>query len=279
MTRSKRFTVALVLNLLLVAGLVSVGIAADSLGVLAAGADYLADAAAIAVAIVANRLSERHPRADAFAALVNGGWLLVLSILIVAGSTDRLVSGTPEVHGLPVLVMSAIAAAAMTSAAVVLGRDVGEGDEALSHRAVLLDTAADAASATGVAITGAVILATGSWNWLDPAVAVAIAVVIAYHAIRLLLKVREAGPRVSRPKRRQDNERQPSRPVMPPSRSRDVQLDLTPGRRVRAGAPVADILPEAARELVVPRAAAQCVVSGPAGEHVVPGQPEDAVVA
>ena len=193
LTRSKRFAVVLVLNLVLVSGLVIVGVTAHSLGVLAAGADYLADAAAIGVAIVAIRVSDRHPRANAFAALVNGGWLLVLSILIVAGGVDRLVSGTPAVHGLPVLVMSAIAAGAMTSAAIVLGVDVNDdGDEALSHRAILLDTAADAASAAGVATAGAIIFATGSWNWLDPSAAVAIAAVVAYHAIGLLRKVSQA---------------------------------------------------------------------------------------
>ena len=143
---------------------------------------------------MAIRLSNRYPRANAFAALVNGGWLLVLSVLIVAGGVDRLISGTPAVHGLPVLVMSAIAAVVMTSAAVVLGIDVDDddGDESLSHRAILLDTAADGASASGVAITGAVIFATGSWNWLDPSVALVIALVVGYHAIRLLREVRQA---------------------------------------------------------------------------------------
>ena len=182
------------LNLVLVAGLVTVGVTAHSLGVLAAGGDYLADAAAIGIAIVAIHLSDRHPRANAFAALVNGSWLLVLSISIVAGGVDRLVSSTPAVHGLPVLVMSAIAAAVMTGAAVVLGVDVNDddGDEALSHRAVLLDTAADATSASGVATTGAIIFATGSWNWLDPAVVLAIALIIGYQAIALLRRVRQA---------------------------------------------------------------------------------------
>jgi len=44
---------------------------------------------------------------------------------------------------------------------------------------------ADSAAAAGVAITGGVILATRDWYWLDPAVALAIAVVVAYHAYRL----------------------------------------------------------------------------------------------
>jgi len=55
--------------------------------------------------------------------------------------------------------------------------------------AVLLDTIADAAAAAGVAATGAIILATGGWYWLDPAVALAIAIVVAYHAFALIRKV------------------------------------------------------------------------------------------
>jgi divalent metal cation (Fe/Co/Zn/Cd) transporter len=34
-------------------------------------------------------------------------------------------------------------------------------------------------------VAGAIILVTGGWFWLDPAVALAIAVVVAYHAIAL----------------------------------------------------------------------------------------------
>ena len=55
--------------------------------------------------------------------------------------------------------------------------------------AVLLDTVADAAAAAGVAVVGAIILVTGGWYWLDPAVALTIAVVVAYHALALIRKV------------------------------------------------------------------------------------------
>jgi cobalt-zinc-cadmium efflux system protein len=53
------------------------------------------------------------------------------------------------------------------------------------------DLASRTATATGVAITGAVILGTGGLYWLDPTVALAIAVVIAFHAVRLLRSVAE----------------------------------------------------------------------------------------
>jgi putative transposase len=52
-SREKRLWVVLLLNLLLIAGLVIVGLRAHSLGVLAARADYLADAAAIGVSLLA----------------------------------------------------------------------------------------------------------------------------------------------------------------------------------------------------------------------------------
>jgi cobalt-zinc-cadmium efflux system protein len=59
----------------------------------------------------------------------------------------------------------------------------------LSVAAILLDTIADAAAAAGVAATGAIILATGGWYWLDPAVALTIALIVTYHAITLIRKV------------------------------------------------------------------------------------------
>ena len=59
-------------------------------------------------------------------------------------------------------------------------------------RAVLLDTAADAAAAAGVAVAGGVILAAGGLFWIDPAVAFVIAVVVGYHAGRLLIVITAA---------------------------------------------------------------------------------------
>src|SRR5712691_10074287 len=67
--------------------------------------------------------------------------------------------------------------------------DAGQAEERdLSVAAVLLDTIADAAAAAGVAATGGIILAVHGWYWLDPAVALAIAVVVAYHALALTRK-------------------------------------------------------------------------------------------
>ncbi|MGO4857649.1 cation diffusion facilitator family transporter [Arthrobacter sp. 2MCAF14] len=199
MTRTRRLSVVLILNLALVAGLLVVGISANSLGVLAEGADYLADAAAIGVSLLAVRVSklaptpqrpQGYPMATTWAAGVNAGWLLVLSVAILVGAAGRLLTGTSEVHGLPVLIVSGIAAVVMFVGALILG---GDGDNKaggdLNMRAVLLDTAGDAAAAAGVALAGAVIYVTKGLYWIDPAVAAIIAVVVGYHAVRLLIEI------------------------------------------------------------------------------------------
>src|SRR5205823_13497234 len=81
----------------------------------------------------------------------------------------------------PMLVVAGIAALVNIAAALVLG-----GDDDLNMRAVMLDSVGDAAANAGVAVSGAVILATGGVEWLDAAVSIAIAVVIAVRAVRLL---------------------------------------------------------------------------------------------
>jgi cobalt-zinc-cadmium efflux system protein len=195
--RATRLVVVLGLNLGSVGGLVAVGIAANSLGVLAEGGDYLADAAAIGVSLLAIWLSKRpptpgrpqgYPKATAWAALVNSGWLLVLTALVSAAAINRMVSGTLEVHGLPVLLISSVAGLVMVVGALILRGDDDDDDQGgkLNMRAVLLDTTADAAAAIAVALSGAIILATGANYWIDPTVALTVSAVIAYHAIKLL---------------------------------------------------------------------------------------------
>lgn len=54
-----------------------------------------------------------YPDATNIAALVNVGWMLVLNIAIAAAAIQRLAEGTRRVQGLPVLIVSGIAAAVM----------------------------------------------------------------------------------------------------------------------------------------------------------------------
>src|SRR5260370_24925797 len=136
MSHVKRLTVVLLLNLGLITALVIVGLAAHSLAVLAAGADYLADAGAIGVSLLAIWLASRPPsraRPDGYpgatnvAALVNAGWLLVLNIVIAVAAIQRLTLGSRRGEGLPVLIVRGIAAAVMLAGALVLCGAPGAG--------------------------------------------------------------------------------------------------------------------------------------------------------
>jgi cobalt-zinc-cadmium efflux system protein len=213
MSQAHRLVAVLVLNLGLVAALVAAAVTAHSLAVLAEGGDYLLDAAGVGVALLALRLARpagrgrlsRRPNATNVAALINSGWLLVLEVLVAGAAAYRLVAGTPPVDGLPVLIVSGIAALVMTAGALILRGDPDDDYEDaksepdLSIAAVLLDTIADAAAAAGVAVAGAIILVVKGWYWLDPAVALAIAAIVAWHALALIRRIikKSAEPRLA----------------------------------------------------------------------------------
>lgn len=87
----------------------------------------------------------------------------------------------------------------MLAGALLRGGDVDDDDdddpdegEELNVRAIVLDAAADAAAAAGVAAAGAVIFLLGGLYWLDPAIALVIAVVVAWHAVPLPHRFRAA---------------------------------------------------------------------------------------
>jgi len=106
----------------------------------------------------------------------------------VLGLVLRLAAGARHVDGLPVVIASGIAAAVMLAGALILRGDPGDdgGGWDLTIKAVLLDTAADSAAASGVAASGAIILHARGRGWLDPGAALAITVIISYLAQELV---------------------------------------------------------------------------------------------
>ena len=189
MSQRRRLTIVLGLNLAMLAALLIVGIAAGSLGVLAAGGDYVADSAAIALGLlaVAIRARDSDSMAPTYVAAVNATALLCVSGFVLVAGIRRLLNGTPEVHGLPVLIVSAIATAVMLVGVFVLG--TGSGSEDLHMRSVLLDTISDAVASAAVAVGGAVIYFTGRYYWVDSALSVVISLVVGAGAVHLLRDV------------------------------------------------------------------------------------------
>jgi cobalt-zinc-cadmium efflux system protein len=188
MTQDRRLGLVLAVNLAMVISLLVVGLLAGSLGVLASGADYLGDALGTGLSLLALRLSRRRDgrtSVRSYAALANSGFLLLVTLAVAAEAIRRLSAGAPSVQGVPVVIVSVVAAIAMVTCALILGDVAGD----LNMESVMLDTVADAAAAIGVAVSGAVILLAHGLYWLDSLVALVIAVVVGYHALKLIRKL------------------------------------------------------------------------------------------
>lgn len=173
----------------MITGLVIIGLTAHSLGVLAAGGDFIADSLAITLGLVAVHMRDRHgnQQAPRYVALINGLLLLAVTIFVLFQAVERLLTQSPEVHGLPVLIVSSVSALVMVMGVFILGK--GAGNEDLHMRSILLDTISDGSAAAAVAVVGAIIYFAHGLYWLDAVAAIAISSVIGLGAVRLLRDV------------------------------------------------------------------------------------------
>jgi len=196
--RERRLFVVLVLNLGIVAAQAVVGLAANSLGLLADAGHSLTDVAAVAVSLYAVRLTRRPAtahrsygfhRSTVLAAQANAAALLAVTGLIVFFGVRGLMH-PPAVEGGWVLAAAVVSAVVNGAAAWMLGHGTGHARghhrHDLNMRSAALHMVGDAVTSAGVALTALVILATGGFQWLDPAVSLVIAVLIAVQAVRLV---------------------------------------------------------------------------------------------
>lgn len=195
MNRSRRLGWALGLNIILVVVQVVFGLAARSLGLLADAGHNLSDVAAVVVSLVAVQWARRAPTAERsygyhrgtiLAALANAATILAATGLILYEGVRRL-ADPPPVRGGVVVVVALVAFTINAAAALVL-RESGSD---LNMRSTLLHMAGDAVASLGVALAGLVILLTGGLLWLDPVVSMAIGVLIAVEAVRLVRQATE----------------------------------------------------------------------------------------
>jgi cobalt-zinc-cadmium efflux system protein len=200
--RERRLFIVLVLNLVIVAAQAVVGVVANSLGLLADAGHSLTDVAAVAVSLYAVRLTRRPAtarrsygfhRSTVLAAQANAAGLLAVTALIVFFGVRGLLD-PPAVEGGWVLAAAVVSAVVNGAAAWMLARGAtrhgshgGHGHHRdLNMRSAALHMVGDAVTSAGVALTAVVILATGGFQWLDPAVSLVIAVLIAVQAVRLV---------------------------------------------------------------------------------------------
>jgi cobalt-zinc-cadmium efflux system protein len=190
MTRSRRLVLALVVDLTLVAGEATGAVFAHSTGLVATAAHDLADAAALGLALVATRLALRpataarsfgYHRATILAALANATAIVIVALGVVALGAYRLAHPS-HVQGTLVVIVAAGGLLGNAGAALLLREHTKD----LNFRAVALHFTGDAAAALGVIVAGTVILATGRFEAIDPAVALLITLLIGAEAWRLV---------------------------------------------------------------------------------------------
>jgi cobalt-zinc-cadmium efflux system protein len=190
--RERRLLIAVALNSVIVVVQVVFGFIAHSLGLLADASHNLTDVAALGASIVAIRLARRranaqrsfgYHRATILAAQANAASILAITMFIVYEGIKRILNPEPVEGG--VVVVVAIIAAAANLLAVFAVKDSHAGHDHNMHSA-MLHLVGDTAASVGVAVAGTVILFTGRFYWLDPAVSIGIGILIARYAWKLL---------------------------------------------------------------------------------------------
>ena len=158
------------------------GLLTGSLSLLADAGHMLTDVAGLVLALAAMKLAERPPsprrtygyhRAEILAALTNGLVLLAVAAYILAEAWFRFRRPQP-VASVPVLAVAAVGLAVNLAGAYLLHAG---SRSSLNLRGAYNEVLADALSSVGVILGAGVILATG-WLWVDPLVAVGIALFV-----------------------------------------------------------------------------------------------------
>ena len=186
----RKLTIALALILAFMAAEVVTGILANSLALLSDAAHMLTDAAAIALSLVAIRLSKRPAqgrmtfglkRVEILSAQINGITLLVLATLIAIEGIRRLFD-PPGVDGGLVLVVALVGVAVNVAATAVLA---SANRQSLNVEGSFQHLLTDLYAFIGTAIAAAVILLTG-FDQADAIASLLVAALMLYSAYGLL---------------------------------------------------------------------------------------------
>lgn len=182
-SHDRAFAVGVALNAGFIAAEVTAGLITGSLALLADAGHNASDVLSLLLAWGATRLAGRRPdqrrtygwrRATILAALANSLLIMAAVGAIIWEAIKRLAEPSP-VEGMTIVYVSILGVAVNTGTALLFVRGR---DRDLNIRAAFVHMAADAGVSAGVAVSGALIAVTG-WLWLDPAVSLAIAAVIA----------------------------------------------------------------------------------------------------
>lgn len=168
-----------------------VGLAANSLALVADAGHMLTDSLSLALAALAAWLSRRPPspshsyglaRAEVVAALINSLVMLALVAFIIYEAWQRFTQPR-EVQGTMVFVVALIG----LGVNLAVGWLLMHGEESLNRSAALLHVAGDALGSVAALSAGLVIMLTG-WMPIDPILSVVISLLILISTLNLLRK-------------------------------------------------------------------------------------------
>jgi cobalt-zinc-cadmium efflux system protein len=166
------------------------GFLTGSLALLADAAHNLTDVAGLLIAWGAAVLARRvgtatytfgYGRATILAAMLNAVAILIGVVVVVWEAAQRFQT-VVEVPGLTILLVALVGIGVNTASALLF---VKSQKDDLNAKGAYLHMAADAAVSVAVVLAAAGIMLTG-WHWLDPAVAIAVSLLIAWTAWGLL---------------------------------------------------------------------------------------------
>jgi cobalt-zinc-cadmium efflux system protein len=190
-TPTKRLAFALALTAGFMVVEVVVGVLARSLALVSDAVHMLTDAAALALALWAQRVARRprtgrrtygYRRAETLAACANGVALLASTVWVVIEAIRRW-SHPPEVLGRWMIVTAALGLIVNLTAAAVLSG--GASGHNVNTRAALAHVLADAVGSVAALLAGALVLGLG-WNRADPVLSLVISVLILWGAWKLI---------------------------------------------------------------------------------------------
>jgi cobalt-zinc-cadmium efflux system protein len=168
------------------------GIVSNSLSLLADAGHMLADVVALSISLVAfalasrpasNRASFGYYRAEVIAALFNGVVLLIVSFFIIKEAVLRFLQPAAVESNM----MIAIAVGGLLINVVGLVLLQQDKSENLNVKGAWLHVLSDALSSVGVIISGLLIYFF-NWYLADPITSIAIACLVSYTALRLILE-------------------------------------------------------------------------------------------
>lgn len=179
---SRAFAIGVGLNLAYVAVEAGFGVATGSLALMADAGHNLSDVLGLLLAWIGAKLAARRPtpsftyglgRSSILASLGNALLLLIAVGAIATEAVDRLSEPRP-VPGGTVMAVAGLGIVVNFATAMLFAR--GRRTD-VNIRGAYLHMMADAAVSAGVVVSGLLIGLTG-WLWLDPAVSLAVALVI-----------------------------------------------------------------------------------------------------